>query len=391
MAGATLSPSLPDMQAYFQQTHSTENLQLWVQLVLTLPALSIAVFAPLVGAWLDKNPKKPSMLTSLVLYAIAGSAGFWLNSSLWLLMLGRVLLGVAVAGIMVTTTTLVAGYFKGPEQHRFMGLSASFGGFGGVIFLAVAGVMADIDWRQPFLLYLLAVLLLPMALVFLPEPNRREHSPLTKNNTTDTKTETLANFWSGSLKLCMSLAFLEIALLYLIAMHYPFWIKTLAIKGLSTVSNTQVGIAIATMLLVMAFVASNYRSIKARFNFSTLQALGLSVIGVGFLALTQAQSYASSYIGLTIAGLGFGLIRPNLMVWLLSFSAPQYRGKSIGMVTTCFFIGQFLAPFLSQPLLQQQGINVVFIGAGSIAILSALALLISSKIQRSPAAIKVAE
>lgn len=189
----------------------------------------------------------------------------------------------------------------------------------------------------------------------------------------------------------MSLAFLEIALLYLIAMHYPFWIKALNINNLNTVSNTQVGIAIATMLLVMACVASNYRRIKARLSFVAIQALGLSVIGVGFLVLTQAQSYASSYIGLVVAGLGFGFIRPNLMVWLLSFSTPEYRGKSIGMVTTCFFTGQFLAPFLSQPMVQQEGINTVFIGAGIIAIISGVVLIVSDKIKPLSAAAKLVE
>ena len=70
------------------------------------------------------------------------------------------MLGLAVAGVMVSATTLIADYFKGDARANFMGLQAAFMGFGGVIFLSVGGFIADVNWRLPFLIYLFSWLLL---------------------------------------------------------------------------------------------------------------------------------------------------------------------------------------------------------------------------------------
>jgi hypothetical protein len=44
-------------------------------------------------------------------------------------------------------------------------------GFGGVIFLTLGGYLADLTGGCPFLIYLLAWLILPLILLVLPEPS----------------------------------------------------------------------------------------------------------------------------------------------------------------------------------------------------------------------------
>ncbi|HHP7243970.1 MAG TPA: hypothetical protein ACFE0H_04710 [Elainellaceae cyanobacterium] len=51
MAGATIAPSLPSMQAVFADTANVEYL---VRLVLTIPALFIALGAPIVDVLIDR-------------------------------------------------------------------------------------------------------------------------------------------------------------------------------------------------------------------------------------------------------------------------------------------------------------------------------------------------
>lgn len=51
MAGATLAPSLPALENHFVDTANSELL---TRLVLTLPALFIALFAPLAGVVFDR-------------------------------------------------------------------------------------------------------------------------------------------------------------------------------------------------------------------------------------------------------------------------------------------------------------------------------------------------
>jgi MFS family permease len=51
MSGATIAPSLPAMQDYFKAVPNSEYL---VRLALTLPALFIALGAPIIGIAIDK-------------------------------------------------------------------------------------------------------------------------------------------------------------------------------------------------------------------------------------------------------------------------------------------------------------------------------------------------
>ena len=67
MSGATNSPSLPAMQEYFA---NVPNSALLVRLVLTLPALFIAIGGLLAGHLIDRIGRKPLYLDKSSLYSI---------------------------------------------------------------------------------------------------------------------------------------------------------------------------------------------------------------------------------------------------------------------------------------------------------------------------------
>jgi MFS family permease len=52
--------------------------------------------------------------------------------------------------MMTTATTLIADYYEGERRSAVMGQQAAFMGFGGVVFLVLGGVLADLSWRAPF-------------------------------------------------------------------------------------------------------------------------------------------------------------------------------------------------------------------------------------------------
>lgn len=71
MAGAIVAPSLPGIQAAFADLPRVELL---ARLVLTLPALTVALLAPIAGGLLDRLGRRPVLLASLALYALAGAS-----------------------------------------------------------------------------------------------------------------------------------------------------------------------------------------------------------------------------------------------------------------------------------------------------------------------------
>ena len=231
MSGATISPSLPAMQDYFSEV---ENAEFWVRLVLTIPALLIVVGSPIAGQLVDSIGRKPLLIGSAVLYGLGGASGYLLDS-LFAILVGRALLGLAVAGVMVSATTLIADYYQGDTRANFMGLQAAFMGFGGVVFLSAGGYLADLDWRLPFLIYLFAWILLPFVVLSLYEPKSTRE---TENSHVD------RNLSSLPIKLLVliygSILVMQIVF-YLIPVQLPFYLR-----NLTDASASQSGLAIAS-------------------------------------------------------------------------------------------------------------------------------------------------
>ncbi|PZV07795.1 MAG: MFS transporter [Leptolyngbya sp.] len=349
MAGATIAPSLPAMRSHFA---AVPNADYWVRLVLTVPALFIALGAPVAGMIIDRFGRKRWLALSVLAYGLAGSSGFFLNEIGWILV-GRLVLGLSVAGIMTTATTLVADYYIGAARARFLGLQAAFMGLGGVLFLTLGGYLADVNWRLPFLIYLSAWLVLPLVLL-LPEPRRASRAEALAAAADNPEPIP----W-GLLVVTFAIALLTQIVFYMIPVQIPFYLQQL-----SNANASQSGLAIALATLAAATSSLSYQTVKARFSFTALYAMAFGLIGVGYLVIGQAPSYGVVLVGLAIAGLGLGLFTPNMTVGLTSLTPAALRGRILGGLTTSFFLGQFVSPLVSQPLSQRIGLAATYGLAG---------------------------
>lgn len=346
MSGATIAPSLPAMQAHFSDV---ANAEFWVRLVLTVPALFIAFCSPIAGQLVDKIGRKPLLLGSAILYGLAGSSGFVLNS-VFAILIGRAFLGLAVAGVMVSATTLIADYYQGDARANFMGLQAAFMGFGGVLFLSVGGFIADLNWRFPFLIYLFSWLLIPGILFALYEPLRSKADVADVNTTVPT-----AKLPVKLLMLIYASVMLQQIVFYLIPVQLPFYLKQLTGAGAS-----QTGLAIAFSILFSAFASMNYGRFKKRFSFIKILSIAFGLIGLGYVGIGFASSYSLVLLVLIPTGIGLGLMMPNLNVWTANEVPDALRGTALGGLTTFMFLGQFLSPIFSQPFKQNFGMTTTY-------------------------------
>ncbi|NEQ30080.1 MAG: MFS transporter [Leptolyngbya sp. SIO4C5] len=359
MSGATIAPSLPAMQAHFSDV---ANAEFWVRLVLTVPALFIVMGSPVAGQLVDSVGRKPLLIGSAVLYGMAGASGLGLNS-LFAILAGRALLGLAVAGVMVSATTLIADYFSGDQRANFMGLQAAFMGFGGVLFLTVGGFVADLNWRLPFLIYLFAWLLLPTMVLTLYEPQRDR---LGAQGTGDRAS--VSQLPVKLLVLIYGSALLMQIIFYLIPVQMPFYLQQL-----TGANASRSGLAIAFSTLFSALASMNYGRIKRQFSHISILAIALGLMGLGYMGIGLVSNYWLILLVLIPAGCGLGLLMPNLSVWTATEVADSLRGRALGGLTTFFFLGQFLSPIVSQPVSQAVGLTATYGLAGVVlAVLSAI-------------------
>ena len=367
MAGATIAPALPGLKIAFQDVAHADFL---VKLVLTMPALLIAIGAPFAGILLDRWGRKPVLVLALILYGLAGTSGFLLGS-LFGILVGRALLGLAVAGVMSGFTTLIADYFSGPKLNQFMGYQAAFMASGGVIFLLAGGYLADVGWQYPFLIYLFAFVVLPGVLFAIDEPDVQVSSQ--QQSVSAAKVA----FISKNVMLIYAIAFLGMVIFYMVPVQLPFYLTE------NGVSSSRVGLALAVQALAAAITSLQFQKIKAHLSFERIAGLVFLAMGLGYMILAASNSYAIVILGLIIFGIGLGLVVPNLNVWLISAIPPAMRGRAIGGLTTSLFLGQFLSPIITQPILGLGGMAGAFRIVGSASILLGVVFVGLPIIQRS--------
>lgn len=350
MAGAIMAPSLPLIEHIFRET---ENIALLTRLILSIPAAFTAIFAPIFGVLADKIGRKNLLLMSLILYAIGGCSGYIMND-IYTILVGRALLGISVAGIMTISSTLIGDYFTGSERNKFIGLQGAFMGFGGVFFVSLAGILADIRWNLPFLIYLLSLVAFVTGFISLREPRKHTHSPQTISETVPYKLE--------AAKVCLYI-FIGIVFFYMIPVQLPF-----LLDKLENITNTKIGFAISLMQLSSAIVALNYKKIKAHLSFNLIYFLLLLFMGIGSIMISYCQQYNLILMALCISGIGVGLLMPLGNLWIMTLAPENKRGVMVGYITTAVYIGQFLSPILLQPIVKYLGVQHLFLTAGCLMI-----------------------
>lgn len=358
MSGATVSPSLPAMKQQFESAIADADLRTTlVKLVITLPALFVVIGSPIAGLIVDRFGRKPLLLITAILYGFAGSSGLYLES-LPAILVGRAFLGLAVSGVMVSATTLIADYYIGPARAAFMGLQAGFMGLGGVVFLTLGGALAQQNWHYPFGIYLFAWPIAILVLMFISEPNRGESAHPNMNVETDPVKQSTP---VGVMAIVYGLTTLSQIAFYLIPVQLPFFLD-----GLVKALPSQSGMAIAFCTLFSAIASLTYGKLKQRMEFVTFLPIIFGFMGIGYLLIGQSSNWAQVLTGLAISGMGLGILMPNMSVWLSSAVPDAMRGRALGGLSTAMFLGQFVSPIVTQPLTKSMGLGGTYaiVGGG---------------------------
>lgn len=353
MSNVAIVTTIPHLKEIFSYE---SNIELLSRLMLTLPSLIIAILAPFLGHFVNRFGKKKSAVIALILFALFGSAGLYLRT-IETLLFSRALLGIAIATLMIVSTSLVGDYFKNEQRHKFMGVQSAFVAIGGVFFVVGGGLLSDVSWHYPFGLYLIGLILLPFVIINLKE----------KTNFDDEKNE-LETINQKVFPIYI-LAFIFMAIFYILPTQIPFlMINVFHASGVLT------GSIISVAFLSNAVGSIFFSKLKKRFDFKTIYLLGLIIVSIGFTLISIFDMIYLFFISATILGFGGGIMMTNVNAWMLSIAHHTKRVKSSGYLTSAFFLGQFFSPILTMPIVHYFGVqNSFFI----IACIITIAVIIS--------------
>lgn len=335
MAGASLTPAVPEMMEDFS---SVVRADVWVPMILTLPAFFLALGGPLAGYLTDKIGRKYVLTVSLLLAGLSGSAGFFIHQ-LGMLLLTRGLLGLSIAGATTATNALIADYFKDDERAKFMGLYTAFTGLGGVLFLPIGGLLADLNWRFAFFTYLPALIISILGLFFIFEP---KEITLSKDS-----------FKSSRLTLNATMVYIFLAVFL-----FQFSFLTLPVysaqffHSIVIISSVQVGLVGALSAFFSFFGGLSYDQIRKRASFRGTNIISILFCGLGFFLLSLAESWFLLILSQIIIGFWGAVVLANLSTWLANQASFHVRGRANGIFVTMMFIGHILTSLIFSPIIR---------------------------------------
>lgn len=352
-----LPPIMPRMTAAFADV---PHVDIKIRLTATLPFLFVSLLAGPFGALADHVGRKRLLLVGLSIYGIAGLAPLWLGS-LEAIVGARALVGLAEAAVLTCSTTLIGDYFKGVSRERWFALQTGTAPLVATIIVVIGGALGQSSWRATFLIYGIALLLLPLSIYGLWEPQDSHATPIALDNHADRRLP-----WSFVLTVCLVTAF-GMSTFVVPIIQFPFVMAEHGIDSPNVLARWAALGSLASALGSLSFAL--YRGTSSRRLFA---AFGLTASGLALLS--HGHSTALVILGTIIAQFGTGILLPTLITWLLADMPVQLRSRATGWWMSANFMGQFVSPLLILYLTHRMGSLADAIGGYAFACAVAMVL-----------------
>lgn len=357
LGAVLLAPVLPTLAAQFA---TTPGVGILVPLVLTAPALMVAVVSPFAGAIADKFGRKNVLLVAMALYAVFGVAPFFLDS-LGAIVATRAVVGLCEGFIMTCCTTLIGDYYSAQRRTTYLSMQTVVTTLSAVAFLAIGGALGATSWRNTFWMYALSLVIGVVMLFVLWEPvkeptrNLRQAVPWRL-----IARPALVTFFGG-------------IVFYTLIVHLSF---VLALHGVTEVGR--IGLLASLASLATAVGAFSFRGL-GRFGPRVSMPLAFGLAAAGFVVIWFAPGLGAAMAGAVLASAGTGLLLPTLITWAVGRLEQGVRGTGTGIWTGALWIGQFISPFVIGALAAAAGglapaIGILGLAAAVAAVASAILL-----------------
>ena len=334
MAIIAISPTLPTLLAHFR---GVMNPQIVVPLLITVPSACIALLSPFAGVVVDRFGRRRLMLFSMALYGSGGLIPF-LADSLSGVIASRVVIGIAEAGILTVTNTLLADYFDEASRHRWLTIQGVCGAILGSLMTACSGYLAAVGWQWPFAVYALAFPIFLAALFYLYEPAAR--SPVAPPQA---EVDVGASRPAGAFPTRRAVLICGVTAVLAVIYFVQIINFSLVLKGLGVDDPRRIGLAMALPTLGVP-VGSLLFKFSTRLGTARQIALVLALYAVGLTGIGLAADYRVALGFAFLQQIANGIVVPVLIAWVAGSYAFLHRGRGMGLWASSFFLAQFLSP-----------------------------------------------
>lgn len=350
MGVSCIMPTLPLLSQVFEIELHKSGLLL---IVLTLPGVFLS---PVAGIMADRVGRKQILVPALILHAL-GSAACFFTESFEQLLFCALLQGIGAAPLLMLYGTIIGDLYHGMERIKVLGINTTALNIGAALFPVLGGILADYNWRLPFLLPLVG---LPVAWaasrLHLPKPNNQQSLRVYLDHTVHLlQNRRILAFFILSLGTFISLySGLLTGVPYLAHLRFD-------------ASSSQIGIVLASSAAGTATGAFLLSRCAGRFSPRTFLFTSYTCHIIAFLCIPFITGLWWLALPMLVYGWGQGFVAPNIYGQLMQNTPEESRAAIMALNATIIRGTQVLGPLLSGVLLQHFWLESIFLTSALIA------------------------
>lgn len=308
-----------------------------VSMITTLPPLFMAI-VPLFYTPMIRHMKKRTILwICSVLFMVGGLGPGIFHDNIYLILLFRMIIGLAVGVYTILSIDLIVDFFDGKVRDDMTGWSTAFNGIGGVVFQSLGGWLAGIQWYYCFFAILLSIVFLAIPLIFMPEPDRNSKLELEKKVI-------------GAEKVNVKLPGGVWVFGFFVLLHWMFFYIfitngsiILLSEGIAT--QAQIGIVYSMTTIGTIILAAIFGKVFAKASYTVIS-IGMLLGTVALLISATAQTLVLYLLSGLLLGCCTGFVMPGLTSKNNSLVPYANGSKAVSITFFMVGIGGFVSPFI---------------------------------------------
>lgn len=316
----------------------------------TLPGI---VVAPLVGMLADLRGRRVVIAACLAVFGVAGGMVVF-SQNYPELLAARVVQGLGAVGLINLSVVMISDHFEGAARAKWIGINAVVLTAGLALNPLIGGFLAGAGWRSVFIPYWLALVVAVFVLRLPPDRPRRPTPAgvyLRGVFCQARQPQVMVLCLSGLVAFILVFGVTLAAFPFLLDREFDYSPPRIAIF-----------LTVAGVLAGIGSLLSGRLSI--RLDLSSLVAVGIGMLGLGYVALAGAPGWWVLVLGSAVYGAGEGLAIPVMQNLASSVGDPRYRGATVALWAGFVRLGQTLGPLIFGVAMQLIGIRgAIFAGA----------------------------
>ncbi|MBY7141963.1 MFS transporter [Virgibacillus sp. NKC19-3] len=337
-------------------------------------AAALLIATPIFGVISDKVGRSRPMLWGII-GLVAATLLFAFATSFWLLLICRILQGIAAAATWTAGLALLADFYPSKERGKVMGIALSGQAMGILLGPTFGGWLYQLGgYMLPFFVAAGIAFIDGLLRVFLlkEEPHQQEEES------------------SGALALLKNRTLLMIVGAVVIGAAIPSVLEPTFPTHLQNVFDASpgiIGLLFGVPSLAYAFAAPIVGSVSTKIGHPKTITIGLGITAISLVLVVMPTTMWLQVAALALIGISMGtVLAPTLpeLADIAQENQTQAYGVTFAIYNTAYSIGMMLGPISSGTFADIFGLQASYFAIGIIVLVYMLFFAVMTRLKKKP-------